>query len=210
MSSSVRGEVRLVRSNTRDRRNQRSSSNARRQKIGTSHPTLARWLADEPPNNLRADQLGGNTVDGRERNQDMNANACVLVRRRCVGIAVMAFALSAGCTPRATWVNSANTIQPGATQAGKAPTARGFLLVETNSLYPSTGVVYDQSGFYLQPLPNNTSNPLALVALPPGEYIVLVGATPDPPGGFHQLQVRIEDGQITRVSKADISQAPTI
>ena len=163
-----------------------------------------------PPITFAPTSLGGNTVDGRERNQDMNANASVLVRRRCVGIAVMAFALSAGCTPRATWVNSANTIQPGATQAGKAPTARGFLLVETNSLYPSTGVVYDQSGFYLQPLPNNTSNPLALVALPPGEYIVLVGATPDPPGGFHQVQVRIEDGQITRVSKADINQAPII
>jgi len=203
--------VRRLRSNAGDRRNERVKQDARRPKSGISRSTLARWLADETPNNLRTDRLSCDTVDGRERNQDMNANASVPVRHRCAGFAVMAFVLFAGCTPsNVSWVNTANTIQPVAMQPGKAPTARGFLFVETNSLYPSTGAVYDKSGFYLQPLPNNTSNPLALVALPPGDYIVLVGSTPDPPGGFHQLQVHIEDGQITRVSKADVSQAPTI
>jgi len=139
----------------------------------------------------------------------MNANVCVPVRRRCVGIAVMAFVISAGCTPRPMpWLESATTIQPGVTQPEKPQPPHGFLSIETNPLY-LPGFVYDKSGYYLSLLPNNTSNPTALVTLPPGEYIVVIGASVDPPGGFRQLQVRVVDGQITRVSKADISNAPT-
>src|SRR5215471_14743715 len=71
-----------------------------------------------------------------ERSQDMNANVCVPVRRRCVGIAVMAFVISAGCTPRPMpWLESAITIQPGVTQPEKPQPPHGFLSIETNPLY---------------------------------------------------------------------------
>ncbi len=71
-------------------------------------------------------------------------------------------------------------------------------------LYPPM-YLYDQKGTLLRELPDETDSP---VALQPGDYIVIVGESGDPMGEFHQLQVRVVDGETTRVSQADIDRAP--
>ena len=145
----------------------------------------------------------------------MHRDSCVDVRR-VAGIAIAVLAILGGCTPQnISWVASTSTIQPQVPMPQPPPAPHGYLSVERQNLgdfsdsdeavlYPPM-YLYDRNGTLLRELPNENDNP---IALQPGDYIVIVGESGDPMGEFHQVQVRVVDGETTRVSQADIDHAP--
>jgi hypothetical protein len=145
----------------------------------------------------------------------MNADLCIRVCRRSVGIPVVALVIATGCTPHnISWRDTTTTIQPEVMRPEPPQPPQGFLSIETQhfgepgdeeeEMYPPV-YLYDRNGNLLSQLSNNTDNRMPL---PPGEYIVIIGESLDPLGEFRQLQVRVVDGQATRVSQADIDHAP--
>lgn len=144
----------------------------------------------------------------------MNKDTGVGVCRRLLASSFVAAMVASGCTPRhISWIDTYATIEPQVV-AGDAPqSGRGYLAIAMQHLgepsdedmehYPPV-YLYDHDGHFLSQLPNNTEHP---IALPPAQYIVLVGET-DPLGEFHQVQVDVVHGETTTVNLADIQHAP--
>ena len=138
----------------------------------------------------------------------------VVVRPRSACVAAVVLAMAAGCTPRNIhWMDSDALIQPEMVRVDPQQSPTGYLVVAAQRFDPGDDEVemyapiylYDQSGKFVVKLPNNSENPMPVR---PGDYIVLVGEQMDPAGEFHQVQVRVVEGETTTVSQADIDHAP--